>query len=146
MTAVDDERAPEPTPARPVAPPDNVTESWWAATSEGRLTVQGCRACGASQLYPRPLCATCGGTDLELVDATGRATVHSLTVVHRAPHPAFTPPYVVALVHLEEGPTMMTNVVGCDPADVHIGQTVEVTWHDLDDGRRLPLFTPTEKD
>ena len=138
--------ATSPQPSRPVAAPDNVTAGWWAATSERRLTVQRCRACGGAQLYPRPLCTSCGGTDLELVGATGRGTVHSMTVVHRAPHPAFTPPYVVALVRLDEGPTMMTNVVGCDPAAVHIDQRVEVTWHDLDDGRRLPLFTPTTKD
>jgi uncharacterized OB-fold protein len=128
-----------------VAPAEAVSQGWWAATSEGRLTVQRCRTCGQSQLYPRVLCTACSGTDLELVDASGRATVHSMTVVHRAPHPAFTPPYVVALVRLDEGPTMMSNVVGCEPTDVHIGQALQVTWHELDDGRRLPLFTPAEE-
>jgi hypothetical protein len=52
---------------------------------------------------------------------------------------------VVALVRLAEGPTLMTNVVGCDPADVHIDQAVRVVWEDLPDGRRLPLFTPAEE-
>lgn len=133
------------TPARPIAPADPLTEAWWAATSDGRLTVQRCRSCGAAQLYPRALCTSCAGTDLELADATGRAVVHSVTVVHRSPHPAFTAPYAVALVRLDEGPVMMTNVVGCDPFDVRIGQVVQVTWEDLDDGRRLPLFTPAEE-
>ena len=144
MTETRDESAPNP--SRPVAAPDNVSAEWWEATTERRLTVQRCEGCGAAQLYPRPLCTSCGGTELHLADASGRATVHSMTVVHRAPHPAFSAPYVVALVRLDEGPTMMTNVVGCAPAAVHIGQVVEVTWHDLDDGRRLPLFTPTAKD
>jgi hypothetical protein len=133
------------TPERPVGAADPSTEEWWTATSEGRLTVQRCNGCGHAQLYPRALCTACESTDLELVDAAGTATVHSCTVVHRTPHPFFDPPYVVALVRLAEGPTLMTNVVGCDPADVHIDQAVRVVWEDLPDGRRLPLFTPAEE-
>ena len=82
----------------------------------------------------------------EVHKTSGRATVYSSTI---EPKPAATGttfsggrPYVVALVELEEGVRMMTNIVGCDPEEVHIGQAVSVTWEPLSDGRRLPLFTP----
>jgi uncharacterized OB-fold protein len=125
---------------RPVAPPDHTTQPWWDATREGVLMVQSCNACGSSQLYPRALCTTCGSTDLSFAPASGRGAVYSFTVVHRAPHAAFTPPYTVALVRLEEGPVVLTNLV--DAGDVRCDMPVTLTWEDLPDGRRLPLFRP----
>lgn len=127
---------------RPIAEPDGVTRPWWDATRDERLTVQRCRTCGRSQHYPRASCRSCGSVDLELAPATGRGIVHSFTVVHRTPHPAFTTPYVVALVDLDEGVRLLTNVVGCDPDGVRCGIAVRVTWEPLPDGRRLPVFTP----
>lgn len=128
-----------------MAAPDSQTQAWWDATRESRLLVQRCRACGHNQHYPRPLCTECGSTNLEDIEASGRGSVYSFTVVHRAPHPAFTPPYVVALVRLEEGPVLLTNIVGCEPDDVGCDMRVAVTWETLPDGRRLPLFTPVKR-
>jgi hypothetical protein len=127
---------------RPVAQADAVTAPWWDATRERRLLVQRCRSCGHLQHYPRDICSACGALDPELVDASGHATVYSFTIVNRAPGPAFEPPYVVALVRLEEGPVLLTNIVGCPPEDVRCDMAVTVTWEDLPDGRRLPMFTP----
>lgn len=115
---------------------DEVTAPWWAATRERRLLVQRCRDCGAYQHYPRALCTACASTDLEFVPASGRGTVYSHTTVHRAPDPEFPAPYVVALVRLDEGPVLMTNLLddaGCD-------EPVVVEWRPLDDGRHLPVF------
>lgn len=118
------------------------TAAWWSATRDRRLTVQHCRSCGQHQMYPRSLCTGCHGDDLELVDAAGHGTVLSFSVVHRSPDPdAFEPPYVVALVVLDEGPVLTSNVVGVDPADVRCDMPVELTWRGLPDGRHLPLFT-----
>lgn len=132
---------PEP---RPVAQPDAVTQTWWDATREGKLLIQRCPACGHHQHYPRNVCTSCGTLGPEFVACEGRGTIYSHTTVHRAPHPAFEPPYVVALVRLEEGPVLMGNVVGIEPGAVRCDMPVKLTWENLDDGRRLPMFTPED--
>ncbi len=131
------------TEPRPVAPPDSVTESWWDATRGGVLLVQRCGACGHAQHYPRSVCTKCKSPDaLNDEASSGKGRVYSFSVVHRAPHPAFEPPYVVALVRLDEGPMLLSNITGCAPGDVRCDMPVTVTWEDLPDGRRLPLFRP----
>jgi uncharacterized OB-fold protein len=128
---------------RPISPADSCTAEWWDATREGRLLVQRCVPCGARQHYPRAICTTCGATELSYDEASGRGVVYSHTTVARAPHPAFTPPYVVAMVRLDEGPVLLTNIVGCAPEDVRCDMPVTLAWEDLPDGRKLPLFAPT---
>jgi uncharacterized OB-fold protein len=126
---------------RPIAPADHSTEAWWEATREGRFLVQRCETCGHRQHYPRNICTACGGMALTYDEATGRATIYSHTTVRRAPHPAFTPPYVVALVRLEEGPVVLSNIVGVDPGALRCDMPLRLVWEDLPDGRKLPLFT-----
>jgi len=124
---------------------------FWEATKEGRLLVQWCTACDEGIFYPRAFCPTCGtasavGEGLEWRTASGRATVHSFTIEH---NPAATgatfsggEPYVVALVDLEEGVRMLTNIVGCPVHEIRVGMEVSVTWEPLSDGRQLPQFMP----
>ena len=136
----------EPAP-RQLPPVDTLTQPWWDATREQRLLLQKCLDCGHLQHYPRALCLSCRSTDLGWSETAGAGVVHSFTVVHRAPDPSFTPPYVVALVRLDEGPTLLTNLVGAGPdPDGHLtcDQRVSLAWQQLDDGRNLPVFTPTE--
>ena len=129
--------------SRPLPPITPDTQGWWDATRERRLTVQLCRACGYHQFYPRSLCRSCHGDALELVEVSGRATVLSFSVVHRSPDPdAFEAPYVVALVTLDEGPVLTTNLVDVDADPIGCDQPVVVRWEPLDDGRQLPVFTP----
>lgn len=116
---------------------DEVTAPWWEATRDRRLLVQHCRSCGSFQHYPRPLCLGCWSTELEFAEAAGRGTVYSHTTVHRAPSPAFEPPYVIALVRLAEGPVLLTAITG--PA-VECDDRVTVDWRPLPDGRHLPVF------
>ena len=124
--------------ARPIAAPDAVTQAWWDATRERRLLVQRCETCGHHQHYPRGICTACHGVDLGYVESTGRGTIYSWSEVMRAPDPAFDPPYVVALVRLDEGPVVMANIVGDgDPA---CGAAVTLDWEELPDGRNLPQF------
>jgi uncharacterized protein len=133
----------EPVAGRGVGPETLDSAPYWAATREQDLQLQRCRACGRFTFYPRVICPSCGQSELEWTTASGRGTVWSFSVVHRAVSQAFkaSVPYVVALVELEEGPRMMSNIVDCDPDDIAIGQQVEVVWEPLEDGRSLPLFT-----
>jgi uncharacterized OB-fold protein len=127
--------------ARPISDPDHGTQAWWDATREERFLVQRCASCGHRQHYPRNLCTACGATDLTYDEAGGRGHIYSHTTVRRAPHPAFEPPYVVALVRLAEGPVVLSNIVGVEPEDVRCDMPVKLVWEDLPDGRKLPLFT-----
>lgn len=131
---------PLPTPA-PVVNPE--TEAFWSATAEGRLLLPRCRACGYVIWYPRGLCPSCASTDVEWVDASGRGTIYSFTVIRRG-EGAYreATPYVVAYVELDEGPRALTNVVDCDPEGLRIGQAVEVVFHDSGEGNALPRFRP----
>ncbi len=119
---------------------------FWEATREGRLLVQWCTACDRGVFYPRVFCPHCaaGADALEWRTASGRANVYAAVVEHK-PQAAGAQflggqPYCVALVDLEEGVRMLTNVVGCPADDVHSGMAVAVTWEALSDGRQLPLF------
>ena len=133
-----------PRPRRFEPPESPLTRPFWEATRERRLVLQWCRACERVVHYPREICPTCMGDALEWRPATGRGEVYAFSVMHRAGSPflADRVPYVVALVSLEEGARFMSNVVGCEPSDVHVGQSVQVTWEELSDGRALPLFEP----
>ena len=135
-----DERPPKPRPA-PV--PDSDSAPYWSAAHDGRLVVQRCVVCGARQLYPRDRCLKCRGA-VEWIEASGRGTVYSFTVIRQNYTRPFRDqiPYVVALVDLEEGPRVMTNVVGCDPDDVHIGMPVRATFETVSDEAGIALFEP----
>ena len=103
-----------------------------------------CRHGGAAFCIGRS--AHCLGTDIEWRPAAGDGVVYAVSVQYK-PGPrrdAADGPYAVALVELPEGVRMLTNVVGCPPEDVTVGEAVRVTWLPLSDGRNLPMFTPVE--
>jgi uncharacterized protein len=129
-----------PAPAPEISPE---TETFWAATATGRLLLQSCGSCGRFVWYPRYVCPACHSTDLRWREASGRGTVHSATVTTRGIlEYKDAGSYVLALVELDEGPKMLTNIVDCDPAEVFIGQRVEVVFHDTGAGNALPRFRP----
>ncbi len=135
----------EKTRPRRVEPPvTDTTEPFWDATRDERLLVQWCDDCDEAIFYPREVCPSCLGTELSWRESAGAATVYAVSVQHRPGNPfmADRVPYAVALVDLDDGIRMMTNVVDCDPDTVTIGQRVEVCWEPLSDGRNLPLFRP----
>lgn len=131
------------TPEVELPPVDGVTQPWWDATREQRLLVQKCLGCGHLQHYPRALCTACGGTELGWVQAAGRGTVDSFTVVHRG-LPGFDAPYVVARVRLAEGPILLTNLVDSDHDALRCEVAVQLAWRSLPDGRHLPVFVAQE--
>ncbi len=132
--------APEPKP-RPAPIPDAESAPFWAATLEGRLLVQRCAACGHAQLYARPHCLACRGP-VAWEDAAGTGTIYSYTVIRQNPSRSFRHllPFVVALVDLDEGPRVMTNIVGAPPEAVAIGARVRVTFEPVSDQAAIPLF------
>ena len=116
---------------------------YWEGASRDQLLLQRCTACQTLRFFPRLLCTHCGSEQVEWVEASGRGAVHSFTIVHRAAFPEFQAqtPYVVALVDLEEGPRMMTNIVGEDALGVDIGETVQVVFEPRGaDGAKVPQF------
>jgi len=137
------------TPRRFEPPVGAESAPFWDATRAGTLLLQWCTACDRAVFYPRSFCPHCGAGPAVLGwrPASGRATVYAAVVETQpeASGAAFSggEPYCVALVDLDEGVRMMTNIVGCPPADVRSGLAVEVSWEPLSDGRRLPLFRPT---
>ena len=132
--------------ARPIPPTSALTAPYWESARQGELTVQRCEGCGERPFPPRSHCPRCGAADLVWAPVSGLGTVHSYTVAHRAPHPVFAEqlPLIVAVVELAEGPRLVTNLVGCDPAELAVGMTVESRFEAIDDSDVvLPVFTPS---
>ena len=125
----------------PVANADSLT--YWNAAREHRLLLRKCNECGVLHFMPRFLCPNCWSDRLSWVESSGNGSIHSYTIIRRAPAPAFAPiaPYVVALIDLDEGPRMVANIVGEDPLGVKIGDRVKVTFEDRGDGAKIPQFT-----
>jgi uncharacterized OB-fold protein len=117
---------------------DALTRPFWAAASERRLVMQCCAACDRFQFYPRPFCLACGSDRLEWREVAGSGTVYAATTVHLRYDPAFEPPYTVAIVELDAGPRLLTQLVG-DAAG--IGERVTLAWHERPGLPPLPFFS-----
>ena len=128
----------------PLPHPSPLTQPFWDATAREELLLQRCEACGAHVFYPRHNCTECGSRSLTWVPARGTGTLFTYTVARRPTHPAFADrvPYLIAVVELDEGPRMTTNLVDCDPEEAAIGMRVEVAFGELQEGLRLPFFRP----
>lgn len=118
------------------------TAFFWEGAERGELLIQRCKKCGTLRHPARPMCGECGSLEWDTVRASGRGTVYSFVVYHHPPVPAFETPYIVALIELEEGTRLVSNVIGIDPREVRIGMPVEVTFEKVDDEMTLPLFKP----
>ncbi|WP_018655432.1 OB-fold domain-containing protein [Actinomadura flavalba] len=129
-------------PLRPAIGPD--TRFFWDGVDAGELRVQKCADCAALRHPPGPMCPECHSVERDHVVAAGRGTVHSYVVHHHPPVPGRTPPYVVAVVELDEGVRIVGNVNGCDPADVHVGMPVRLVFERMDDDLVLPQWTPLD--
>lgn len=140
LEAVPGERPPK---ARPAPVPEPEATAYWAGARDGKLLVQKCDDCGSTQLYPRAFCLACHGP-VSWIEATGRGTVYSFTVIRQNHSRPFRDwmPYVVALVDLEEGPRVMTNVVGVDPEDMTVGMPVRARFEVVSDDAGIALFEP----
>jgi uncharacterized protein len=126
---------------RPLPTPSWLTAPFWAAAGEGRLIVQRCTECAAYVFRPQYACTRCLSTDLEWVDSSGTGTLHSFSIVKRPAYPELPEPYVVIVVQMDEGWSMMSNLIDCSVADVRIGMALRVAFRDVG-GMSLPFMGP----
>jgi acetyl-CoA acetyltransferase/uncharacterized OB-fold protein len=119
-------------------------EFFWASGADGVLRIQHCDDCDQLVHPPKPACHYCRSTNLSVVDVSGAATVSGYTVNHQQWMPSFTPPYVIASVTIDEDPRVFftTNIVDCEPDDVHVGMRVQVKF-EQDGDKWFPLFAPS---
>jgi uncharacterized OB-fold protein len=132
---------------RPIPAPTEDSVPYWQAAVAGRLLLQRCRKCSATQFYPRAVCVTCMHDDLEWIESSGLGVVYSFSCVSMAPSEAFADdvPYIVALVRLDDGVQMLTRIVDCPSEQVEIGLRVRVTFQRVSDEIALPVFQPERK-
>ena len=128
---------------RPLPRPTPETQHFWDGTREGELRLQRCDACDKVYFPPRPFCPGCASREVSVFKASGRAILYSYVINHRAA-PGFEPPYSIAVVELDEGPRMMTNIVGTPqtPEALQLDMPVEVVYEDFGDEITLPFFRP----
>lgn len=133
MTATE-KFVPQPTPE---------TREYWDGLAAGRLRIQRCVPGHHAYFYPRTSCPVCGTEDVEWVNASGGARLHTYVISHR-PAPGFRPPYVIAVVELDEGPRMMTNIVGVEPMAEHLelDMALFVEFEPRGDAMTVPVFRP----
>jgi len=133
-------------PEKPVPVVNPWARPFWEAAKEKRLIIQQCKDCEKHIFYPRIACPHCFSDQVDWVEASGKGNVYSFTVVNNNAPSAFIPdiPYVIAVVKLEEGVQMLSNIVGCDPEAVTCDMPVEVTFEELNDEFTLPKFQPVK--
>ncbi|MYD43450.1 MAG: DNA-binding protein [Gammaproteobacteria bacterium] len=126
--------APTPTPE---------TAHFWEGTKQRKLLLQRCMDNGNVYFPPRARDPASGSANIEIFEASGKAKLISYTINHRQ-HPSFETPYAIAIVQLEEGPMMMTNIVECEqtPDALVLDMPLEVTYEDVSDTITVPLFKP----
>lgn len=134
---------PEPGRARPKPTPE--TKHFWDGTRAGQLRLQRCDMCSKVYFPPRPFCPACASREVSVFAASGRGILWSYVIHHRKV-PGFTPPYAIAVVQLDEGPRLMSNIIDCaqTPEALQLDMRLEVAFHELDDEITLPLFRPTK--
>lgn len=130
--------------SKPIPCPTPETEVYWEGCRQGELRLQRCGSCAQVQFPPRRFCSICLADDPAWEPASGRGRIVSFTTVRHPASPAFADdlPYVVALIELEEGPTLMAGIRGCEPDDVAIGMPVEVEFEERSAEIHVPYFHP----
>lgn len=127
---------------RPLPTPSSMTEPFWAAAREHRLVRPVCNACGTNFFSPQAACRKCLSEDWDYQDSSGAGSIYSYTICHRAPQPGFDVSYALAIVDLDEGWSMLSNVNADPIGSIDFGTRVEVAWTQLADGFVLPTFAP----
>jgi uncharacterized OB-fold protein len=132
------------TKPKPVPRPAPESKPYWEAAKQHRLELPRCNACGKFWFPPSASCPHCLAADFAFEPVSGRGKVFSFVTFHRVYHPAFEQevPYVVALVELEEGPRLLTNIVGVSPDKVSCEMPVKVIFDDVAEGVAVPKFMP----
>ena len=131
---------------KPVPVPQGESDYYWQKTKEHELWLRQCNACGKAYFYPRDISPCCFSRDTSWVQASGNATLYTYGIVERPPHRGFAEetPFVTAIVELEEGPRMPTNIVMEEPTPekLQIGMALKVVFEDISEAIALPKFEP----
>ena len=131
---------------KPLPVPQGESDVYWQKAKQGELWLRNCKSCGNAYFYPRDISPCCFSRDTDWIQASGKATLFTYGIVLRAPHPGVVDdvPFVTAVVELEEGPKMATNIVIEDPTpeNLQIGMALEVVFEDITDELALPKFKP----
>lgn len=131
-------------PTKPVPKALPETQPYWDATARHELQIQRCTSCSTPFFYPRTTCPSCGSTEVEWFTASGNATLYSYVINHRpAPGWQDEAPYAIAVVQLEEGPRLMTSIVGIEPTpeNLELDMALSVDFEERGD-MTLPVFRP----
>jgi hypothetical protein len=136
--------APAVTRPAPIVTDDN--QGFWQAAREGRLVTQRCHRCGRLQHPPRPMCPSCHSLEQDVIDLAGTGVVYSYSILHHPQHPSFDYPVIAALVELDEGVRILSNLVDILPGDVRIGMPVQVRFEPTCDDMAVPVFAPRGED
>jgi len=128
-------------PPKPIPEADAGSRPFFEGGMQGRLMLMRCRACRTWRLPSRLHCDVCLSDEFDWEQASGRGQVRTFGIMHQRYHPGFDYPYNLAFVELEEGPRLMTNIVGVDNAAVYVGMPVTVEWEQHEDVA-LPKFRP----
>ena len=128
----------------PVPIPQQESDYYWEKCKEHELWLRHCNQCNKAYFYPRDICPVCFGRDTKWIQASGTGTLYTYGIVHQIPRPNYKGPvpFVIAMVQLDEGPIMPTNLVEVepDPANLKIGMPVEVVFDDITENISLPKF------
>ena len=129
---------------KPLPRPNPDTKPFWDGCKNHQLRFQKCITCGHVRWPAAIICPDCHAKETDWITSAGKGKVYSFTVYHQAFHPAFENdiPYVTAIIELDEGPHLLSNIVGCAPDAVQCDMPVEVTWEDVDAEFSLPKFKP----
>jgi uncharacterized OB-fold protein len=129
---------------KPVPQPTATSAPFWQAAQREQLKLQYCSSCNNYQHFPRPVCGNCWSENIQWRQCSGKGQVYSYSVCHAPTLPSFKDqtPYVVAMVELEEGVRMTTNIIDCNPASVCIGMAVQAVFDHVTDACTLIKFGP----
>ena len=130
---------------RVIPTPTPETKHYWDGAKDGKLILQKCNDCSDNYFPPRPFCPKCGSRSVQEFQASGKGSLYSY-VINYLPSPGFTPPFAIAVVELEEGPRLMSNIVECEqtPESLELDMPLEVTFEKLNDDITLPQFKPAK--
>lgn len=126
----------------PLPNPTPVSQPFWDGCARGELLYQRCGACGRAVFNPAPACRWCSSRELTWQRSAGLGSLYSWSVVWRPQAPAFRVPYAAALVDVDEGYQILSNVIGCTPGDLRLGLRLQVEFHPVGGGIHLPYFRP----
>ncbi len=132
--------------AKPLPVPMNekLSRPFWDAAKRHELALPRCKTCSGIFFYPREQCPNCFSDDLDWTRVSGLGRLYSFTIVHQSAHPAFQPdtPHIYAIIQLNEGPKIPSNLVGCEIEDARIDMAVEAVFDDVSEEYTLVKFRP----